>query len=83
MLGYVSSERLTCLLLELADVSLKTALALTKDELQRGTRTIRDIVAYLKCVAEQIASGMVMFLKLNPFIAPFDFPLIVFTELIS
>jgi hypothetical protein len=59
MLGYVSSERLTCLLLELADTSLFNAIETMKNELQENKRSIQDIVKYLIGIAIQIANGMV------------------------
>ncbi len=59
MLGYVSSERLTCLLLELADTSLFNAIATMKNELQENKQSIQDIVKYLIGIAIQIANGMV------------------------
>jgi hypothetical protein len=68
MLGYVSSERLTCLLLELADTSLLNAIETMKEELQLNQRSIEDIVKYLISIAIQIANGMVtglLILKLN------------------
>ena len=59
MLGYVSSERLTCLLLELADTNLSNSLKLMKDAIQRKKKTNDDVVKYLKHVAVQITNGMV------------------------
>jgi serine/threonine protein kinase len=59
MLGYVSSERLTCLLLELADMSLFNAMETIKNELQENKQSIQDIVKYLIGIAIQIANGMV------------------------
>ena len=59
MLGYISSERLTCLLLELADTSLFNALETMKNELRLNQRSIQDIVKYLISIAIQIANGMV------------------------
>ncbi len=59
MLGYVSSERLTCLLLELADTSLFNAIETMKNKLQQNKKSIQDIVKYLISIAIQIADAMV------------------------
>jgi hypothetical protein len=59
MLGYVSSQRLTCLLLELADTSLFNAIETMKEELQLNQQSIQDIVKYLIDIAIQIANAMV------------------------
>jgi hypothetical protein len=59
MLGYVSSERLTCLLLELADTSLLNAIETMKNEIQENKKSIQDIVKYLIGIAIQIADAMV------------------------
>ena len=59
MLGYVSTDRLTCLLLELADTNLSKAIETMKNELKLNKRSIQDIVKYLIGIAIQIANGMV------------------------
>jgi hypothetical protein len=61
MLGYVSSERITCLLLELADTNLHAELATIRHQLViEKTRKIDQVVEYLTKTAIQIASGMVV-----------------------
>jgi serine/threonine protein kinase len=60
MLGYVSNERIVCLLLELADGSLLDALIAMHKQLLTQTRDVNEIGEYLKNTALQIASGMVI-----------------------
>jgi len=68
MLGYVSSEHLTCLLLELAQSSLHNALIRMKEEITMKTNDeIADIVRYLKSTTIQIVDGMVQYSKFNSF----------------
>jgi hypothetical protein len=68
MLGYVSTNQLTCLLLELADTSLYDALIRMKQGITMKTnKEIVDIVRYLKSTTIQIVDGMVQYFKLNSF----------------
>jgi hypothetical protein len=59
MLGYVSTDNLTCLLLELAQSSLPNALQQMKADLSREVDETDDIIRYLNKIAVQIADGMV------------------------
>ena len=54
MLGYVSTERLTCLLLELAQTNLTSALQQMKDGVVDD-----NCIRYLNDIAMQIVNGMV------------------------
>lgn len=60
MLGYVSSEQTTCLLLELAQTDLLSALKTMNEQISKGKNNeIDDVIQYLRNIAIQIADGMV------------------------
>ncbi len=59
MLGYVSNDRVTCLLLELAVTNLDSALQMMKEEVKQQAKEIDDCRQYLLNISIQIADAMV------------------------
>jgi Protein tyrosine and serine/threonine kinase len=79
MLGYVSTERYSCLILELAETNLLNVLKRSKQALLRGTETPIDIVEHLKMVAVHVAKGMVsVCVRTQSFVAHFTICLVIF-----
>jgi serine/threonine protein kinase len=64
MLGYVVSDQMTCLLLELAQSDLLSALAQMKERMSNNDDH-GNVIRYLHNIAMQIADGMVHILFLN------------------
>ncbi len=57
MLGYVLTDRCTCLLLELAQIDLRSALKQKANETDKAVDN--DFIRYMTDIAVQIADGMV------------------------
>ncbi len=63
MLGYVSNDELTCLLLELAETNLPNVLETMKEEISQSKSDIVNVIRYLQNIAIQICDGMVFILS--------------------
>jgi hypothetical protein len=63
MLGYVSNDELTCLLLELAETNLPNVLETMKEEISQNRLDIVNVIRYLQNIAIQICDGMVCILS--------------------
>ncbi len=59
MLGYVSTDILTCLLMELAQTDLMSALKVIKKRIADRNDVVGELQIYLHNIAMQIADGMV------------------------